>query len=82
MLRGAVSARPTITVKPLADIRKRSHLILGSDGVFGFKSTKRVVEFIHSNRASSPSELAKHLVHLAYSAGSNDNLTAMVVRIA
>ncbi len=81
VLRGAVSARPTITVKALTDIRKRSHLILGSDGVFGFKSTKRVVEFVHAKRSASPSELAKHLVHLAYCAGSNDNLTAMVIKI-
>jgi serine/threonine protein phosphatase PrpC len=80
-LNGAVSARPKVTVKPLSEIRPGSHLILCCDGVYDVASTRDVVRAAHENRALSAGELARNIVYSAYQSGSEDNLSAMVIKL-
>jgi protein phosphatase 1L len=78
---GAISARPKITVKPLSEIRPGSHLILCCDGIYDVARTKDVVRAVHANRNRSAGTLAKNVVYSAYTSGSTDNLSCMVVKL-
>lgn len=80
-LQGAISARPKMTVTPLSAIRPNSHLILCCDGIYDVARTVDVVKAVHEHRHDSPGVLAKNIVHSAYLAGSQDNLSALVVKI-
>jgi serine/threonine protein phosphatase PrpC len=80
-LNGAVSARPKVTVKPLSEIRPGSHLILCCDGVYDVASTRDVVRAAYENRVLSAGNLARNIVYSAYQSGSEDNLSAMVIKI-
>lgn len=80
-LNGAVSARPKITKIPIKKIKPGSHLILTCDGVYDVASTRQIGRAVHENRNLNPMELAKNIVYSAFHAGSNDNLSAMVIKI-
>jgi protein phosphatase 1L len=80
-LNGAVSARPKITVKPLSEIQRGSHLILCCDGIYDVSRTVDVVAAAHRHIALAPGILARNIVYSAYQAGSEDNLSALVVKI-
>jgi len=80
-LKGAVSARPKITVQPLSTIQPNSHLILACDGIYDVGSTKQIVQGVHAHRNASPKTLAEDIVFSAYKAGSDDNLSALVVKL-
>lgn len=80
-LNGAVSARPTITCKPLADIQAGSHLILACDGIYDVARTVDIVNAAHANRNLSAGRLAEKIVYSAFQSRSTDNLSAMVVKI-
>lgn len=88
-LNGAVSVRPTITVISLSVIQPESHLILCCDGIFDVARTIDVVNlayrsrgFFAWNRRLSVGEIARDITSTAYQAGSTDNLSALVVKIA
>lgn len=78
---GAISARPKITKKPMSEIQPGSHLILCCDGIYDVSRTVDVVAAAHANRALSPGILARNIIYSAFQAGSNDNLSALVVKI-
>lgn len=78
---GAVSARPKITAKPLSEIQPGSHLILCCDGIYDVSRTIEIVNAAHKNRNLSPGTLARNITYSALMAGSEDNLSAMVVKI-
>jgi serine/threonine protein phosphatase PrpC len=80
-LNGAVSARPKITMKPLAEIQRGSHLILCCDGIFDVSGTVDVVKPTHQYRNLPAKVLAGNITYSAHEAGSKDNLSAMVVKI-
>jgi serine/threonine protein phosphatase PrpC len=76
-----VSPRPKITVKPLSEIQQGSHLILACDGIYEVACTQDVVRSVHENRNSSVGTLARNITYSAYNSGSQDNLSAMVIKI-
>ncbi len=80
-LKGAISARPKITVKPLSEIQPESHLILCCDGIYDVARTRDIVSAVHANRFSSAGTLAKNIVYSAFNSGSTDNLSSLVVKI-
>jgi len=77
---GAVSARPKITVYPLATIQPGSHLILTCDGIYDVASTRQVAGAVRAHAQESAMTLAKNIVYSAYQAQSGDNLSALVVK--
>jgi protein phosphatase 1L len=81
-LEGAMSARPKITAIPLKEIRAGSHLMLGCDGIFDVASTRQVGRAIQENRAAPEEVLAKNMVYSAFMAGSQDNLSGMVLKLS
>jgi serine/threonine protein phosphatase PrpC len=82
LFEGAVSARPKIFMIPLDSIEPGSDLILLSDGVTDVSSTRQLLQADQDNRHKSPHHLAKNFVFSAYKAGSQDNLTAVVIRLS
>lgn len=78
---GAVSPRPKITVYPLSMIPKGTHLILTCDGIYDVSSTRQIAAAIRAHRDNSAAELAKNIVYSAYEASSQDNLSALVVKL-
>lgn len=86
-LEGHISARPSISMKPLAEIPENSVLLIASDGVFDYGSTRRYGEGILRCMTNSLSHLAYQVVGSAVLAqweGSDqekvDNTTAIMVR--
>ncbi len=77
---GAVSARPKITVYPLAQIPKGGHLILACDGIYDVSSTRQIAKGVQEHREESAAQIASDLVYSAYQAFSLDNLSALVVK--
>ena len=75
-----VSARPKITVYPLAKIPKGSHLILACDGIYDVSSTRQVAAAVRAHNKLTAEELAKNMVHSASEALSKDNLSVLVVK--
>ena len=80
-LNGALSASPQVTKKPLSEIQPNSHLILCCDGVFDVARTEDVVRAAHVNQNLTAGDLAKNIVYSAFSSGSDDNITVLVVKI-
>jgi protein phosphatase 1L len=81
-LGSVVSARPKITVYPFTEIPPGSHLILASDGVFKVASTHQVAEAVQKHfHQSTLLELATNIAYSAFIAGSEDNLTVVVVAL-
>ncbi len=78
---GAVSARPKITKKPMAEIAPGSHLVLCCDGVYDVSRTVDIAAATHANRNCPPGMLARNIIYSAYQAGSEDNLSALVVKL-
>lgn len=76
-----VNPRPKITVIPLSQINEGSHLILTCDGITDVASTRQLAQDVRSHRTESAQKIARDLVYSAYEAGSQDNLTAMVVKL-
>lgn len=76
-----VSSRPKITMVPLSEIPRGSHIVLACDGVYDVASTRQIGNFIHENRNTSLQQMAEGIVNSSYVAGSRDNLSAMVVRL-
>ena len=76
-----INPRPKITMCPLSEIPKESHLILACDGIYHVSSTRQVAAAVKSHKNCSVAELAKNIVYSAYKAGSKDNLTALVVKL-
>lgn len=80
-LNGAVSARPKITMKPLAEIKLGSHLILACDGIYDVSTTVDTANATHQHANRTACGLARNITYSAYEAGSGDNLSAMVIKI-
>jgi len=77
----AISPRPKITVLPMDQVQRGSHLILCCDGVYDVARTQDVVAAVHANRALSPDVLSGNITYSAYQSGSNDNLSCLVIPI-
>lgn len=75
-----VSARPKITVIPFRHNISGKSLILLCDGVTDVASTQQIVQSVHDNPNQSVATQARNIVYSAYQAGSDDNLTALVIR--
>ncbi len=73
-----VNPHPKITMRPLP---KKSHLILACDGVYDVSSTKQIAEAVQTHEDQTAEELARGIVHSAYTAGSTDNISALVVKL-
>jgi serine/threonine protein phosphatase PrpC len=80
-LNGAITASPKVTKKPLSEIQPNSHLILCCDGVFDVARTEDVVRAAHDNQNLTAGDLAKNIVYSAFSSGSDDNISVLVVKI-
>lgn len=80
-LRGAINARPKITVKPLREIHPGSHLILSCDGIYDVARTQDIVHTVHTHRNKSAGALAADITHSAFYSGSADNLSSLVVKL-
>lgn len=76
-----VSPKPKITVLPLSMVPSQSHLILTCDGVYDVASTRQVAEAVKTHKNQSVTELAKNIVYSAYQAASEDNLSALVIKL-
>ena len=76
-----VSARPKITALPLAKIPKGSHLILASDGIYSWSSTKEIASAVKNHNSLSATELAKNIVYSVSMGLCTDNLTALIVKL-
>jgi protein phosphatase 1L len=78
-----VSSRPKITKMLLSQIHSGSHLVLTCDGIYDVASTRQVGRAVRVQGAlkKNPLSIARDLVFSAYRAGSEDNLSALVVCI-
>jgi len=54
--------------------------ILATDGVYEHIDSSTLIDLIHAH-ADDLDEAARRAVHIAYDAGSKDNLTALIVRV-
>lgn len=77
----SVSTRAKITVIPLSEIGEDSHFVLACDGIFDVASSKQIGAAVHENRKVSAEVLARNIVNSAYSAGSQDNLSIMIIEV-
>ncbi|MBS0626798.1 MAG: protein serine/threonine phosphatase 2C family protein, partial [Verrucomicrobia bacterium] len=77
---GTINPRPKITVYPLSKVLKGGHLILACDGVYNVSSTRQVAAAVWNHKNLSVKELAKNIVYSAYIAGSEDNLSVLLVK--
>lgn len=57
------------------------YLVLGSDGISNFLNENEIFEFFSSNQDLTELELSEGITKLAYQAGSNDNITAIVINL-
>lgn len=84
-LRGRVSSAPTVTKRSTKGIKKgKSHLILTCDGIFEQGTNMRpadIVELTHSKSDQSAELLANHITAIAWRLFSEDNLSAIVVKL-
>ena len=80
-LKGAISARSKITMKPLSEVAPNSHLVLCCDGVYDVASTRSIVSEIHTHQERSVGDLAANITYSSERSGSGDNLSCMVVKI-
>ena len=76
-----VSAEPFVDTIELT--KDYSFLIIACDGLFDKLTAQEVVEFVHSNSAttSSLSEIANMLTDHALSKRSMDNITAVIIKL-
>ncbi len=77
----AVSSRAKITMIPLSEIGVGSHFVLACDGIFDVASSRQVGAAVHAHREEAAEVLAQNIVNSAYVAGSQDNLSAMVIEV-
>lgn len=77
-----ISPNPKITCVPL-DAKQNGYLILACDGIFDVASTLQVVDAVNKSGAAkeTPELIAKRLVYSALKSESQDNLTAIVVKL-
>jgi serine/threonine protein phosphatase PrpC len=76
----AVSCRPTVSKYPIPP--GGATLVLGCDGLFDYLSSNDVAHVVSSTEAGEGVEaLAPRLAKAAFVQGSQDNISAMVVRI-
>jgi serine/threonine protein phosphatase PrpC len=57
------------------------HLILACDGIYDVASTVQIAQASIENRHLSAQDLAGHLVFSAFTSGSFDNLSVLVVKL-
>lgn len=81
VLEGAMSARPKITAIPLEEIEPGSHLVLACDGIYDVASSRQVGGAVRDHADQPAVDLAKNIVFSAFQADSQDNLSAMVVKL-
>ena len=80
-LKGAISARPKVTVIPLAQIRPESYLVKTCDGVYDVASSRQIGRGVRDDADAAPEIKARKIVNSVFQAESSDNLSAMVVRV-
>ncbi len=76
----AISSRCKITMMPLHQIQPGAQLFLGCDGIWDVASTKQIARALFAHGDEPPKALAENFVYSSYHMGSNDNLSAMIVR--
>jgi|GEM_PF-2438958 len=77
-----ISARPAITCVDLKALPPNSYLCIGCDGVFDVASTRQISETLKKFSPRGCPAAAKAIVASAYQAGSDDNISAMVVNLS
>lgn len=77
-----VPNKPKITKYNLADF-EGGHLVLACDGIWDVATSEQVGEFVHqqSQAGCDVAQISKQIVATAFKAGSQDNLTALVVKL-
>lgn len=82
---GAISARGKITSYKLDQENVNSYLVVGCDGIFDVATTSQVAQLIEHQTQINPGvtseELAQEIVLGTYAAGSDDNLSVLVVPV-
>jgi protein phosphatase 1L len=82
-----INPRPKITKIPLDTITEGSFLILESDGIHGsanhpIASSKQLGNMIQEKAALNPlKHVSEDMLYSAFHAGSQDNLTLMIIRL-
>ncbi len=82
-----MNPRPKIVKIPLSQISDGSFLVLGTDGIFGsdrypLASSTQIGRIIEDKASQIPLQhLAEDVLCSAFKAGSQDNLTLMIVRL-
>ncbi len=56
-------------------------LVLASDGIWDVANNSSIAHAVHKQKQKSPKEIADNLVFSAEAAGSQDNMTALVIRV-
>ncbi len=85
---GSALGDPEITgINPTVDITKTpippegGIYLAASDGLWDAVSSKNACKILYDNRDSSASNLAKNMLYSAWLAGSEDNMSAIVLKI-
>lgn len=76
---GAMNPHPVMTRCTLPSRIRNWFLVLTCDGVYEGLSSKMVAEVVKKSKKLSTAAMAVNVVQNAYNAGSNDNLSALVV---
>lgn len=76
-----ISSRPTITRIDLATLSPDSYLCIGCDGVFDVASTRQISQILKKTSNRGCCNAAKAIVASARQAGSNDNISALVLSL-
>ncbi len=77
-----LNPRPKITMRDLADIPPKTHLILACDGLYDVASTRQVANVIRAQQGKDPEALARDLVFSALQARSEDNVSVLVIPLS
>jgi len=77
LLKPVISSVPYISETPLQE--EYEFLVLACDGVWDVLSDQQVVDIVCQNRGCAPQEVAEILRRIAFTRGSDDNISVLVV---
>jgi len=77
MLKHVISSVPYISQTPLKE--EYEFLVLACDGLWDVLSDQQVVDIVSQNRGCAPQEVAEILRRIAFTRGSDDNISVLVI---
>lgn len=76
-------SRPLITKYKLPNpIPEEFRLVIACDGLWNVASSSQIAKEVDSMKEDSQEKIAEHLIGKGYSAGSTDNISALVVNVS